>query len=295
MTNWTAADIPRLSGMTALVTGATSGIGYHTALQLAAHGAHVLLGARAPDRADRAVAGIRAAVPAAKVDPVLADLADLTAVRDAAAGVLAAHDHIDLLINNAGEKFVARRRVTRDGFETQFGTNHLGHFALTGLLLPALLRRAGARVVTMTSIAHRLFGMDFDDPQHARRYSASRAYGRSKLATLLFALELDRRLHGHGGAISLAAHPGIATEPVPRSLGRLIVQSMADGALPSLYAATSPTVEGGQLYGPGNLVRTKGSPRLERPSARARDAAAGRRLWDLSETLTGVRYDFARP
>ncbi|AHH97819.1 SDR family NAD(P)-dependent oxidoreductase [Kutzneria viridogrisea] len=290
MTTW----IPDLTGKTALITGANSGIGLHTARHLAAHGAHVLLGSRNAERGQRAVARILGESPSAKVDLVLLDLADLGGVRERAAELLAAHEGIDLLVNNAGEKFVSKRRLTKDGFEAQFGTNHLGHFALTGLLLPALLRRPGARVVSVTSIAHRLFGFDFADPQQTD-YNSSRAYSRSKLANLLFALELDRRLAGHE-AISVAAHPGFAMDTTGNAvldvLTKPLIQDMAAGALPSLYAATVPSVRGGQLYGPGNLVRSKGSPRLERPSARARDLDSARRLWTLSEELTGVGYRF---
>jgi NAD(P)-dependent dehydrogenase (short-subunit alcohol dehydrogenase family) len=294
MTNWSPADIPDLAGRTALVTGASSGIGHHTALHLAAHGAHVLLGSRNPERGDRAVTKIRTEAPGAKVDLVLLDLANLDGVRETAAKVLAEHEGIDLLVNNAGEKLVPRRRLTEDGFEAQFGTNHLGHFALTGLLLPALLRRPGARVVSVTSIAHRFFGMDFEDPQNERDYRGNRAYSQSKLANLLFTLELHRRV-GERGLISVASHPGFATDTLGNAvldfLSTPLIQKMAQGALPSLYAATAGGVVGGQLFGPGNLVRTKGSPRLEQPSAKARDEATARGLWELSEKLTGVTYD----
>jgi NAD(P)-dependent dehydrogenase (short-subunit alcohol dehydrogenase family) len=294
MTPWRPADLPDLTGKTALVTGANSGIGYHAVLGLAEHGAHVLLAARNPERGEQAVAAIRATLPKAEVELVHLDLADLAAVRATAKAVLAEHEHLDLLINNAGEKMVAKRRTTKDGFEAQFGTNHLGHFALTGLLLPAL--RPGARIVNITSLAHKFFPFAIDDPQHERGYSAAKSYGNSKLANMIFTLELDRRLAGTGIA-SYAAHPGFALNPgdslgnpVFDLLARPVIQDMAGGALPTLYAATVPNLPGGTLVGPGNLLRTKGSPRPEKPSPKATDPRLGRRLWELSEELTDVRY-----
>jgi NAD(P)-dependent dehydrogenase (short-subunit alcohol dehydrogenase family) len=294
MTSWRPADLPDLTGKTALVTGANSGIGYHAVLGLAEHGAHVLLAARNPERGEKAVASIQRKLPAAKVDLVHLDLADLAGVRETAKAVLAAHEHIDLLVNNAGEKMVPKRRTTKDGFEAQFGTNHLGHFALTGLLLPAL--RPGSRVVNITSLAHKFFPFDFADPQHERRYLAGRAYGNSKLANMIFTLELDRRLAG-ADVHSYAAHPGFALEPgqslgnpVVDVLAKPLVQDMAGGAMPTLYAATAPNLPGGTLVGPGNLLRTKGAPRPEKPSSKATDPRVGRRLWELSEELTDVRY-----
>ena len=294
MTPWRPADLPDLSGKTALVTGANSGIGYQAVLGLAEHGAHVLLAARNPERGEQAVAKLKATLPDAQVELVHLDLADLGNVRETAKAVLAEHEHLDLLINNAGEKVVPKRRTTADGFEAQFGTNHLGHFALTGLLLPAL--RPGARIVTITSASHRFFAFDIDDPQQERAYQPMRAYGRSKLANLIFTLELDRRLAGTGIA-SYAAHPGFALDPgeslgnpVFDLLAKPIVQDMAGGAMPTLYAATVPNLPGGTLVGPGSLMRTKGFPRPEKPSPKATDPRLGRRLWELSEELTDVRY-----
>jgi len=294
MTSWRPADLPDLTGKTALVTGANSGIGLHAVLGLAEHGAQVLLAARNPERGEKAVAAVRKQLPDAEVELVQLDLADLSDVRETAKAVLAEHEHLDLLINNAGEKLVSKRRTTADGFEAQFGTNHLGHFALTGLLLPAL--RPGARVVNITSLAHKFFPFDFTDPQHERRYSAGKSYGNSKLANMIFTLELDRRLAGTGIS-SMAAHPGFALNP-DDSLGnplldllaKPITQDMAGGALPTLYAATVPDLPGGSLIGPGNAFRTKGFPRPEKPSPKATDPRVGRRLWELSEELTDVRY-----
>ncbi|QUQ65015.1 oxidoreductase [Kutzneria sp. CA-103260] len=294
MTSWRPADLPDLTGKTALVTGANSGIGLHAVLGLAEHGAHVLLAARNPERGEKAIAAVRKQLPDAKVELVQLDLADLTNVRETAKAVLAEHEHLDLLINNAGEKMVSERRTTRDGFEAQFGTNHLGHFALTGLLLPAL--RPGARVVNITSLAHKFAPFDFADPQHERRYSAGKSYGNSKLANMIFTLELDRRLAGTG-ITSMAAHPGFALEPgdsignpVLDVLTKPLIQDMAGGAMPTLYAATVPDLPGGSLIGPGKPLRTKGFPRPEKPSRKATDPRVGRRLWELSEELTDVRY-----
>ena len=268
MTPWHPADMPDLTGKTALVTGANSGIGYHAVLGLAEHGAHVLLAARNPERGEKALASVRERLPAATVELVQLDLADLADVRETAKAVLAEHEHIDLLINNAGEKMVPRRRVTKDGFEAQFGTNHLGHFALTGLLLPAL--RPGSRIVNITSLAHKFYPFAIDDPQQERRYSAGRAYGNSKLANMIFTLELDRRLAGKD-IVAAAAHPGFALDPgqslgnpVGDLLAKPIIQDMAGGAMPTLYAATVPNLRGGTLVGPGNLLRTKGAPRVRR-------------------------------
>jgi len=294
MTPWRPADMPDLTGKTALVTGANSGIGFHAVLGLAEHGAHVLLAARNPERGEKAVASVRERLPKAQVELVRLDLADLAGVKETAKAVLAEHEHIDLLINNAGEKVVPERRETKDGFEAQFGTNHLGHFALTGLLLPAL--RPGARIVTITSGSHRFNPFDIDDPQQVRAYKPMRAYGRSKLANMIFTLELDRRLAGTR-ITSVAAHPGFALEPgdslgnpVLDLLAKPIIQDMAGGAMPTLYAATAPDLRGGSLVGPGNLFRSKGFPRPEKPSPKATDPRLGRRLWELSEELTDVRY-----
>ena len=291
MTTWSAADLPDFSGRTALITGANSGIGYHTALHLAERGAHVLLGSRNPERGERAVAGIAEKLPKAAVELVRLDLADLGSVREAATALLAEHDTIDLLINNAGEKMLPERKLTKDGFVAQFGTNHLGHFALTGLLLPTLKR--GSRVITVTSLAHRFFPLDLADPQLTKGYSGNRAYSQSKLANMLFTLELDRRLTGTG-ILSLAVHPGFAMDTVGSKFGdfltKPLIQPMAQGALPTLYAASAPSLPGGTLIGPDNLFRTKGSPRVERPSPKARDERLARALWELSEDLTDVRY-----
>jgi NAD(P)-dependent dehydrogenase (short-subunit alcohol dehydrogenase family) len=307
---WTAADIPDQTGRTAVVTGANSGLGYHTALGLARHGAHVVLACRDAGRGADALSRLTAAAPAASVELGILDLADLASVRRFAE-THTANGGPDLLVNNAGVMALPLRR-TVDGFEMQFGTNHLGHFALTGLLLPGLLARPGARVVTVSSGVHRVGRIDFDNLNAERSYRKWLAYGQSKLANLLFTLELQRRLDAAGVAVlAAAAHPGYAAtnlqttgvrmagqrrlEPLVQLGNRLLAQPDAMGALPSLFAATDPTVRGGDYIGPDGLLEQRGHPKRVARSRRAQDADTARRLWDVSEGLTGVRYDALTP
>jgi NAD(P)-dependent dehydrogenase (short-subunit alcohol dehydrogenase family) len=308
---WTAADIPDQTGRTAVVTGANSGLGYHTALELARHGAHVVLACRDADRGADALRRLAAAAPDASVELGVLDLADLASVRRFAETHTAERGGPDLLVNNAGVMALPLRR-TVDGFEMQFGTNHLGHFALTGLLLPGLLARPGARVVTVSSAMHRVGQIDFDNLNAERAYHRWRAYGQSKLANLLFTLELQRRLEAAGAAVlAAAAHPGYAAtnlqttgvrmagrrrmEPLVRLGIRLLAQPDALGALPSLFAATDPTVRGGDYIGPDGLLEQRGNPKRVPRSRRAQDTATARRLWDVSEDLTGIRYEAFTP
>jgi NAD(P)-dependent dehydrogenase (short-subunit alcohol dehydrogenase family) len=303
---WTAADIPDLTGRRAVVTGANSGIGYHAALELARHGARVVLAARDPGRGAAAVDRLRAEVPAADVELGALDLADLASVR-AFAG--AYEGDLDLLVNNAGIMAVPLRH-TADGFESQFGTNHLGHFALTGLLLPRLLARPGARVVTVTSSAHRMGRIDFDDLDAQHGYRKWPAYGQSKLANLLFTFELQRRADAAGLDLrSVAAHPGYASTNLqtagPRLSGskvaergaalmnRLLGQSAAAGALPTLRAAADPAVRGGEVFGPAAFGGMHGPPVRVTVSRAARDRAVAERLWTVSAEKTGVSPAFA--
>ncbi|MGP4101584.1 oxidoreductase [Nonomuraea sp. KM90] len=284
MTTWTPASMPDQTGKTAIVTGANSGIGLPTALELARHGAHVVVAARDPEKGGEAVARILREVPGAQVEYGRLDLADLDSVRRFAEGV----DKVDLLINNAGIGMVPRRE-TKDGFELQFGTNHLGHFALTGLLLPLLVARPGARVVTVSSDAHSVGRIDFDNLDLERGYGRMSAYGRSKLANLLFTLELQRRATKAGIDLkSMATHPGMTATrivklgPFQPLLG-VFLQSAEAGAVPSLYAATSPDVRGGEYFGP--------KAKLLEPSQAARSETTAARLWDVSSELTGVRFE----
>jgi len=306
MTDWTTADIPPLNGKTAVITGATGGLGYETALALAGRGATVVLTGRNDLKGRNALDGIRARFPSAKVVYETLDLASLASVADFAGRFGASHAALDLLINNAGVMALPKRQTTADGFEMQFGTNYLGHYALTARLLPWLRRGNQPRVVNLSSLAHRSGSIDFDDLQGARAYVPWRAYCQSKLAMLMFALELQRRSDAAGwGVMSDAAHPGYArTDLIPNGpggnslswrLGRLlqpyISHSAAEGALPTLFAATSPQVKAGGYYGPNGFYELKGAPAPAKIMPRAQDTAAAARLWDVSATLTGVSFD----
>ena len=307
-TGWTTADIPDLDGKTILVTGANSGLGYETALALAARRAHVLLACRDQAKGRDAKARIRADTPQAKTTLIPLDLASLADIRRCAAAVSAAHPRLNVLVNNAGVMALPYRR-TQDGFEMQFGTNHLGHFALTGLLLEPLLATGDSRVVTVSSGAHRFGSIRFNDLQWERGYRKWRAYGQSKVANLLFTYELQRRLTAAGShVLSVAAHPGYAATNLqaagPRMEGsslmerlsdlgnRLFAQTAAMGALPQLYATVAPDVRGGEYFGPSSVGELWGSPRKVPSNAHSRDVTVAQQLWTLSETLTGVRYAF---
>lgn len=308
-TGWTGADIPDLSGRTAIVTGANSGLGFVTAAALAAHGASVTLAARDPARGEAAAERLRSTVPDAAVQVRALDLASLASVRTFAKTWAEQNPAgLDLLVNNAGVMNIPQR-FTADGFEMQLGTNHLGHFALTGLLLPALLARPDPRVVTVSSLVHRRGMMKFDDLMGEARYRPWAAYGQSKLANLLFTSELQRLANACGRMLlSAAAHPGYADTNLQgvgadmrgsafeRKLtalaNRLLAQPAEMGALPSLYAATAPGLTGDSFVGPDGRGQQRGHPRLVARSARARNATDARRLWQVSESLTGVRFDF---
>lgn len=295
---WTAADVPDQSGRTAVVTGSNTGLGYDTAAVLAARGAHVVLAVRNPDKGAEAAERIRAAHPGAAVTVQQLDLSSLASVRKAAEEIRANQPRIDLLINNAGLMYVPRRELTEDGFEMHFGTNHLGHFALTGLLVDHL--GEGSRIVSVASIAHRILArIRFEDPHFESGYNRVAAYGQSKLANLLFTYELQRRLAAAGRpTIAVAAHPGISnTElmryipvPVPDILYRIATQPAEQGALPTLRAATDPAVQDGQYYGPDGLGELRGHPKLVASSAQSHNQDIARRLWTMSEELTGVSF-----
>jgi NAD(P)-dependent dehydrogenase (short-subunit alcohol dehydrogenase family) len=308
---WTTADIGDQTGRTVLITGANAGIGYHTALQLAAKDATVLLASRDPERGRAARQRILAQAPKARVEVVALDLADLDSVGRLADQVLASDDGLDVLVNNAGVMGIPNRRTTAQGFELQFGTNHLGHFALTGRLLPALLGRPASRVVTLSSVMHRLGRLDLDDLNSQRRYRRWSVYNASKLANALFTLELDRRLRAAGAATaSVGAHPGYARTGLQTSgprLGaagpvgavsagavelftRLTAQPAAQGALPVLRAASDPQVTGGDFLGPDGLGGGRGWPVKVEYSKTAQDEELAGRLWALSERLTGVSF-----
>jgi NAD(P)-dependent dehydrogenase (short-subunit alcohol dehydrogenase family) len=297
---WTAADVPDQAGRVAIVTGANSGLGYDTAAVLAAKGAHVVLAVRNLDKGNEAVDRIRKASPNAVVALQELDLTSLDSVRKAADELRAAHPRIDLLINNAGVMYVPKRETTKDGFEMQFGTNHLGHFALTGQLLDNIVAVEGSRVVTVSSFGHRIIAkIHFDDPQLERKYNRVEAYGQSKLANLLFTYDLQRRLKAKGApTIAVAAHPGFSDTElmrhlpgfVPEFVWRAFTQPADMGALPTLRAATDPGAQGGQYYGPDGLGELQGHPKVVKSSAQSHSEDIQRRLWSLSEELTGVTY-----
>jgi NAD(P)-dependent dehydrogenase (short-subunit alcohol dehydrogenase family) len=300
MPNWTTADIPDQTGRTAIITGANTGLGYETAVALAGQGARVVLAVRNLDKGKQAATRIAEAHPGATVELQELDLTSLASIRAAAEQLRADHDRIDLLINNAGVMWTPKS-TTADGFELQFGTNHLGHFALTGLLLDRLLPVPGSRVVTVSSIGHRLrAAIHFDDLQWEHSYNRVGAYGQSKLANLLFTYELQRRLAPRGTTAAVAAHPGGSRTELTRNVPRLVAavntvleplyQGADRGALPTLRAATDPGVHGGQYYGPGGIGELRGYPKVVPSSDQSHDVKLQRRLWEVSEHLTGVVY-----
>jgi len=295
---WTSDDVPGQHGRLAVVTGANTGLGFETAQVLAARGASVVLAVRDAEKGKAAAARIAGTAPGANVTVQPLDLTSLDSIRATAAELRARHPRIDLLINNAGVMFPPKQ-TTDDGFELQLGTNHLGHFALTGLLLEQMLPVPGSRVVTVSSLAHRIRArINFDDLHGERSYRRVAAYSQSKLANLMFTYELQHRLSGAGTTIAVAAHPGLAGTELTRNsppiaaffYARVISQKAAMGALPTLRAATDPGVLGGQYYGPGRLFGARGYPKLAQPSRQSRDTAIQRRLWTVSEELTRVTF-----
>jgi NAD(P)-dependent dehydrogenase (short-subunit alcohol dehydrogenase family) len=306
MAQWTSQDIPSLSGKTFVVTGANSGLGLETTRQLHAHGATVVMACRDVNRAQVVAQGLAEEQPGAPLEVLALDLTSLASVRAFAQAVLTRWPALDGLINNAGVMATSLAH-TADGFELQFGTNHLGHFALTGLLLPALEQASAPRVVSVSSMAHRLGRIRFDDLQSARRYERWAAYGQSKLANLLFTFELERKLRHAGKKLqALVAHPGYSatslqtkaakeeqaafTEQVMTLGNLLLAQSAADGALPTLCAATNPQAKGGQFWGPDGFFELSGTPKVVEPNAAAQDEAVADRLWSVSEELTRVAF-----
>lgn len=303
---WIREHLPDLTGRRVIVTGANSGLGFEASKLLAARGAEVTLAVRNLAKGVIAAQSVRAAVPAARLEVRLLDLADLASVRQFASAFCATYDRLDILLNNAGLMAIPRRE-TRDGFEMQFGVNHLGHFALTGWLLPMLLANPAARIVTVSSGIHVAGSINFADLHSKRGYSNWRAYAQSKLANLLFAYELQRRLEQAGStALSVAAHPGYAAtnlqavgpamtgsrsgQALMQAANRVMAQSAAMGALPPVYAAAAVNVRGGDYYGPGSLMGLRGLPVKSRSSRRSHDHALAARLWAVSEGLTRVVY-----
>ena len=312
MTGWTIEEMPPLTDRTVVVTGANSGLGLEGSKAFARRGATVVMACRSVERGESAAEEIRGAVPNATLDVRECDLADLSNVASFADGLRADYDAVDILCNNAGVMAIPRSE-TADGFETQFGVNHLGHFALTGHLLDLLEAADGeSRVVTQSSGAHEMGEIDFDDLQRERSYGKWSAYGQSKLANLLFAYELQRRLGNHGwdDVRSIACHPGYADTDLqfrgPREMGSTLrtaamgvanavfAQSAEQGALPMLYAATAEDVIGGEYVGPGGLFDMRGAPEFQQSNEASRNEETAERLWAVSTDLTGVEYDFER-
>jgi NAD(P)-dependent dehydrogenase (short-subunit alcohol dehydrogenase family) len=306
---WTARDMPDLTGKTAVVTGANSGIGYETARALAHHNALVTLACRNKDKGQAAVGRIIQGYPQARAELIPLDLSDLASVRRFAGEFTGRHDRLDILINNAGIMWSPHGK-TADGFELQFGTNHLGHFALTGLLLDLIIHTPNARVITVSSWGERYGVMNFEDLNPEKNYDPEQAYGQSKLANMLFAYELQRRFEDAGvNAIAAAVHPGATATNLPaswtaansrahwrlvRTLNSIFGQKPEMGALPALFAATAPDVQGGGYYGPGSWGGLRGHPTRLRSGDRSYDTALASRLWTVSEELTGVCYHWGR-
>ena len=301
---WTVADMPSQAGKIAVVTGGNSGLGYETVLALAGKGAQVVLACRNLDKGTQARAQVLAQVPQATIEVMALDLSSLASIRVFAEAYRARYDKLDLLINNAGV-MAPPRQETADGFELQFGTNHLGHFALTGLLLDRIARTPGSRIVNVTSGAQHMGKINFADLQSEQSYSRYGAYSQSKLANVLFTFELQRRLEAAGiEAISTTAHPGLSatnlnTVSISESglerilyglMMPLIAQSQTQGALPQLYAATMPDVKGGDHFAPNGLMEIRGYPKRKSAAKAAYNEAEAKRLWQVSESLTGIRY-----
>ncbi|MFN3712304.1 MAG: oxidoreductase [Alcanivoracaceae bacterium] len=306
MSNWTPAQIPDQHGRVAVITGANSGIGFHAARELAARGAHVVMACRNEQKARAAIERILAQHPEAALSLVALDLSRQQSVRDAAAAIRQQHARIDLLINNAGVMWL-EQGLTEDGFEQQIGTNHFGHFTFTLQLLGNMTSVPDSRVVTVSSIAHRGGRIHFDNLTLAGEYGRQKAYAQSKLANLMFAIELDRRLQAAGATTrSLACHPGVSNtnlavpgivEQSPLKIGKVVdwvwplfTQSAEKGAWPTLYTATSTDAEGGHYYGPNGWFEAMGAPAPARARRYAQDPDKGRRLWQLSEQLTSEHY-----
>jgi len=292
-----------LNGKTVVITGANSGIGYEAVKALSAMGAKVIMAVRSKEKGQAALNAILEDNDSAKVELMQLDLADLESVRAFANGIQSRFDRLDLLINNAGV-MIPPYGKTKDGFELQFGSNHLGHFALTGMLLPLLKNTPGSRVVTLSSIAHRGASIDFNNLDGSNGYKAMKFYGQSKLANLLFAKELDNRFKQHGiKTLSIACHPGISNTNLfkmgkaetPRYLKGLMsifTQPAKMGVLPTLYAATDESLKGGEYIGPDGRGNRKGNPAIETPAAGVYEETTMKKLWEVSESLTGVTYDF---
>jgi NAD(P)-dependent dehydrogenase (short-subunit alcohol dehydrogenase family) len=296
---WTADDIPDLSGQVIIVTGANSGIGFEATKELVRHGAQVIMACRSVEKATAALSKLQADIPSANAEVMALDLGDLDSVRAFATAFQAKYNRLDVLINNAGV-MIPPYGKTAQGFELQIGVNHLGHFALTGLLLNSLLTTPASRVVTVSSGAHQFGKMDFDDLHwEQKEYNANAAYGQSKLANLLFTYELQRKLNqAETRTLALAAHPGWSATNLQQhstlatTLNPYFAQSQAMGALPTLRAAVDPHASGGQYYGPGGLMEMRGYPVVVSSNEASHNLSDAQKLWQVSEELTGVQFSF---
>jgi len=304
MEKWTTSNIPQRNEGLAVITGSTEGIGFEDALALSSAGWNVIMMGRNPQKGAESIAKIHQINPKAKVSFEKIDLADLSSIKAFASKMISKEQAVDLLINNAGVMTPPKRLETADGFELQFGTNHIGHFALTAQLLPLLRKSPDARIVTVSSIANREGIINFDDLQSKSSYAPGKAYSQAKLANLMFALELQRQSEKHGwGIVSMAAHPGVSrTNLLITGAGRwsaagmartflpLLFQPSAQGALPTLYAATSPEAKGGMYYGPNKMIETRGFPSVAKIPAQAEDVNVSLRLWEISQELAKVEF-----
>ena len=308
---WTTKDIPALAGKTALVTGANSGLGYHASLEMARKGARVILACRSTAKGETARSQMLAEAPGISLEVMALNLASLASIRDFAKSFQEKYRQLDILINNAGVMDIPLTK-TLDGFEMQFGTNHLGHFALTGLLIPLIVRTPGSRVVTVSSMVHNSGKINFDDLMGEKKYNSWEAYAQSKLANLLFAYELQRKLEQSKlSTLSLAAHPGYSSTNlqfvgaemkqsrlqawVMGMANRIVAQPAAQGALPELYAATEPGLPGGIYIGPDGFSEIRGYPTIVKSIPDSHDPAIAAKLWGVSEKLTGVEFDLEDP
>ncbi|PKP10416.1 MAG: short-chain dehydrogenase [Bacteroidetes bacterium HGW-Bacteroidetes-4] len=300
--NWTTESIPDLTGKTIIITGANSGLGLEATRQLSLKGANVVMAVRNPDKGQRALQEIKAQYPKVRIDLMTLDLADLDSVHTFADEFQKKYSQLNVLINNAGVMFPPQRELSKQGFEIQFAVNHLGHFALTGLLLKRLKASSGSRVVSQSSMAHKMMGdIHFSDLHGEKNYQKMKYYAQSKLANLLFTYELDRQFKAHNiDAIATASHPGLSATNLFRSSGTLvgffsslIGRKASWGALPVLRAATEDSLSGSEFFGPNGWFEISGHPVLVNSTSKSHNTELARELWKVSEDLTGVNYDFA--
>lgn len=303
MSKWTTDNIPDLTGKVVIVTGANVGLGFESAKEFGRKGAKTIMACRNPEKGKKALEEIKKEIPYAKIELMQLDLADLKSVHRFVKDFHEKYNRLDVLLNNAGVMFCPYGK-TEDGFEMQFGTNHLGHFALTGLLMDSITKTPGSRVVNVSSSGHKMGVMDWNDLMYEKGdYKRMGAYGRSKLANLLFTYELQRRFKKAGvNAISVAAHPGGSRTDLPRHLNRVLyglawvfitplTQSAARGALPQLRASVDPKVKGAEYYGPGGFREMKGNPVIVKSNDKSHNLADAKKLWDVSEQLTGITFN----